>query len=120
MNPTPPDEPTPPLHPGEILRDDFMRPYRLSNRALACAIHVSGTRIAGITRGTAAITADTAHRLGCYFDTSPWFWMNLQVRFDLEKAGQQMPHPNERIVPLPTCVHRAALDVQDGKEWGLW
>ncbi len=97
-----------------------MRPRRLSNRALACAIHVSGTRIAGITRGATAITADTAHRLGCYFNTSPWFWMNLQTRFDLEKAELQVPHPKERIVPLPLDVDPTGLEVQDGKEWGLW
>jgi len=120
MRSTPPNEPTPPLHPGEILRDDFMRPRRLSNRSLACAINASSTRIAGITRCASAIIADTAHRLGCYFNTSPWFWMNLQTRFDLEKAELQVPHPNERIVPLPTCVHSATQEVQDGKEWGLW
>ncbi|WNH52557.1 HigA family addiction module antitoxin [Stenotrophomonas oahuensis] len=120
MSSTPSSEPTPPLHPGEILRDDFMRPRRLSNRALACAIHVSSTRIAGITRGATAITADTAHRLGCYFNTSPWFWMNLQTRFDLEKAELQVPHPKERIVPLPVSVDPTGLEVQDGSEWGLW
>ncbi len=46
--------------------------------------------------------------------------MNLQVRFDLEKAELQVPHPNERIVPLPTCIHATASEVQDGKEWGAW
>jgi len=118
MIPIPPSEQTPPLHPGEILRDDFMRPNRLSNRALACALHVSSTRIAGIVRGTSAITADTAHRLGVYFDTSPWFWMNLQVRFDLEMAELQVPHPTRRIVPLPTSIDPDFSANPEAKEWG--
>ena len=109
-----------PLHPGEILREDFMRPNRLSTRALACALNVSSTRIAGIARGASAITADTAHRLAYYFDTSPWFWMNLQVRFDLEKAELQTPHPAERIVPMPKGIDPAPSEALDGREWGAW
>lgn len=72
-----------------------MRPLKLSGRALACAIGVSHTRIATIASRKAAITADTAIRLGQYFNTSPWFWMNLQVRFDLEMAGVH----TDRILP---------------------
>ncbi len=91
----------PPLHPGDILTEDFMRPLKLSGRALACAIGVSHTRIATIASRKAAITADTAIRLGQYFDTSPWFWMNLQVRFDLETAqvpaGRILPHSCEEV-----------------------
>ncbi|WP_312320772.1 HigA family addiction module antitoxin [Stenotrophomonas sp.] len=113
-------EEIPPLHPGEVLRDDFMRPNRLSIRALACALHVSSTRIAGIVRGTGAITADTALRLACYFDTSPWFWMNLQVRFDLELAEQRIPHSVGRIDPLPTFLERDAASAPESKEWGEW
>ncbi len=76
-----------------------MRPLKLSGRALACAIGVSHTRIATIASRKAAITADTAIRLGHYFDTSPWFWMNLQVRFDLETAQVQAPPATDRIQP---------------------
>lgn len=76
-----------------------MRPLKLSGRALACAIGVSHTRIATIASCKAAITADTAIRLGQYFDTSPWFWMNLQVRFDLEMAQAQAPRATARIQP---------------------
>ncbi len=75
-----------------------MRPLKLSGRALACAIGVSPTRIATIASGKAAITADTAIRLGRYFDTSPWFWMNLQVRFDLESAQVQASETAGRIL----------------------
>lgn len=91
-------EHVPPLHPGDILTEDFMRPLKLSYRALACAIGVSPTRIATIASGKAAVTADTAIRLGRYFDTSPWFWMNLQVRFDLETAQEQASESTERIL----------------------
>ncbi|WP_313458346.1 HigA family addiction module antitoxin [Stenotrophomonas sp.] len=95
----PRSEQIPPLHPGDILTEDFMRPLKLSGRALACAIGVSHTRIATIASRKAAITADTAIRLGQYFDASPWFWMNLQVRFDLEMAeahaGRILPHSCE-------------------------
>lgn len=75
-----------------------MRPLKLSGRALACAIGVSPTHIATIASDKAAITADTAIRLGRYFDTSPWFWMNLQVRFDLESAQGKVSEVTERIL----------------------
>jgi len=110
----------PPLHPGTILLEDFMQPNRLTRRALATALHVSNTRIVSITRGAAAITVDTAIRLGHYFNTSPWFWMNLQVRFDLETAEQQTPGPAECIVPLPYCLDAAVPAAPEGKEWGAW
>lgn len=112
--------PTPPLHPGTILLEDFMQPNRLTRRALADALHVSNTRIVSITRGTAAITIDTAIRLGHYFNTSPWFWMNLQVRFDLEMAEQQTPAPTEHIVPLPQFMDPAVPSDLEVKEWGAW
>ena len=109
-----------PLHPGRILVEDFMRPRNISGRALADALQVSQTRIASITRGTAAISADTAVRLAHYFDTSPWFWMNLQVRFDLQVADRQTPHPAEGIVPLPVLVDPGALAVPESKGWRAW
>ncbi len=110
----------PPLHPGQILVEDFMRPQNISRRALAEALQVSHTRIAGITRGTAAISADTAVRLAHYFDTSPWFWMNLQVRFDLQVADRQMPHPTECIAPLPLLVDPGVLAVPESKGGCVW
>jgi len=74
----------PPIHPGEILREDLMKPARLTAHRLAMALHVPATRIAEIIHERHAITADTAIRLGRYFKTTPRFWLNLQIAYDLE------------------------------------
>ena len=74
----------PPIHPGEILREDYMKPLGLTAHALAMALHVPATRIAEIVHERRAITADTAIRLGRYFKTTPRFWLNLQTAYDLE------------------------------------
>jgi len=74
----------PPIHPGEILREDYMKPLGLTAHRLAMALHVPATRIAEIVHERRAITADTAIRLGRYFKTTPRFWLNLQTAFDLE------------------------------------
>jgi len=113
-------EQVPPLHPGTILAEDFLEPLRLSGRALACALQVSHTRVAMILRGEGAITADTAVRLGRYFDTSPWFWMNLQVRFDLDMAERTTPHPAARIRPADAGSDLAWLGAGRGKEKISW
>ena len=93
-----------PVHPGETLREDFLKPLSLTANRLALELMVPVTRINDITRGKRAITADTALRLSRYFRTTPQFWMNLQANYDLELAedaeGSQI---NERIRP-----HRAA------------
>ena len=73
-----------PVHPGEILREEFLVPLEMSAYALAKAINVPQTRIAEILHERRSITADTAVRLGRFFRTSPDVWMNLQSRFDLE------------------------------------
>lgn len=73
-----------PIHPGEILKEGFLEPHKLSQNALAQAIHVSARRINEIVNAKRAITADTALRLSLFFGTTPDFWMNLQSRFDLE------------------------------------
>lgn len=75
----------PPIHPGELLRED-MDALGLSARALADAIAVPHNRIAAILRGERSITADTALRLATYFGTSADVWMNLQMTYDLKKA----------------------------------
>lgn len=74
--------------PGEILREEFMKPLGLSANALAIALRVPATRIAEILRQDRprAITADTAIRLGRYFGTTPDFWVNLQSAYDLSRA----------------------------------
>jgi antitoxin HigA-1 len=76
----------PPIHPGEILREEFMQPMALSSNALAKAIGVTTARINEIVRERRGITADTALRLARYFGTDAQSWMNLQQRFDLECA----------------------------------
>lgn len=76
----------PPLHPGEMLREDFMKPLGLSSNALALALQVPVTRISEIVRERRGITADTALRLARYFSMSAEFWMRLQMDFDLESA----------------------------------
>ncbi|MDE2007384.1 MAG: HigA family addiction module antidote protein [Rhodospirillales bacterium] len=76
--------------PGEVLAEEFMRPMRLSARALAAAIGVPANRITGILHGTRAITADTALRLARRFGTSAEFWMNLQTAHDLEVAARRI------------------------------
>ncbi len=76
----------PAIHPGETLREDFLKPLGLSVNRLAMELHVPVTRINDIVRGRRAVTANTALRLGRYFGTSPQFWMNLQANYDLERA----------------------------------
>ncbi|HEX8317706.1 HigA family addiction module antitoxin [Longimicrobium sp.] len=74
----------PPIHPGEILREEFMRPLGLSQARLARDIGVPARRIAGIVRGKRTVTAETALRLARFFGTSERFWLNLQAHYDLE------------------------------------
>lgn len=74
-----------PIHPGEILKEEFLKPLELTEYRLAKDIGVPPRRINEIVHGMRAITADTALRLGRYFGISPQFWMNLQTRYDLEK-----------------------------------
>ncbi len=76
----------PPIHPGEVLLEDFMKPLRLSQYGLAKAIGVPPRRINEIVQGKRSITADTALRLGRYYGVSPQSWMNLQTHYDLEIA----------------------------------
>jgi addiction module HigA family antidote len=75
------------LHPGEMLREEFMKPLGLSSNALAMELRVPVTRISEIVRERRGITADTALRLARYFNMSPEFWMRLQMDFDLESAS---------------------------------
>ncbi len=79
-----------PVHPGEILLEDFMKPLGISQYALAKAISVSARRINEIVHANRAITADTALRLGRYFGVDPQSWMNLQSHYDLEMAALEI------------------------------
>jgi addiction module HigA family antidote len=76
----------PPAHPGEVLREDYLKPLGMSQYALAKAIGVPQIRISEIVNGKRAITPDTALRLARYFRTSPEFWIGMQSTHDLEKA----------------------------------
>jgi antitoxin HigA-1 len=78
------------VHPGEILRHDFLEPMEISVYALAQAIKVPRSRVNDIVLGRRGITADTAFRLARYFGTSPEFWINLQARYDLEVADRTL------------------------------
>jgi antitoxin HigA-1 len=89
----------PPMHPGEVLREEFTKPLDLTAYALAKALGVPRTRIERIEREETAITADTAHRLGRYFGTTPQFWLNLQTEYDLRRAAAEMGAALERIEP---------------------
>ena len=75
-----------PIHPGEILREEFMVPLGLSASALATALRINAPRINDIVRERRAITPDTAIRLARYFGTTAQFWLNLQTSFDLKRA----------------------------------
>ena len=79
-----------PIHPGEILREEFLRPFGVSQYRLALDIGVSPRRINEIAHGARAISVDTALRLGKYFSTSPQFWLNLQTHYDLEIMAKRL------------------------------
>jgi antitoxin HigA-1 len=88
----------PPVHPGEILRDDFLEPMKISVYTLAQVIKVPRSRVNDIVLGRRGITTDTALRLARYFGTSPEFWVNLQAHYDLEIASRTLHRKIEREV----------------------
>ena len=88
----------PPIHPGQILREEFLSPLGMSANQLALALRVPATRINEIVNERRGITADTALRLSRYFGTSSKFWMNLQVSWELEVAEDQSGAAVEREV----------------------
>lgn len=95
-----------PVHPGEVLREDFLKPLQITPNRLAMDIHVPATRINAIVNGQRSITVDTAMRLGRYLGTGPEIWMSLQTRYDLDIAKAQIAPTIEREVkPLEavTC-----------------
>jgi len=89
----------PPVHPGEVLREEFLRPMNLSPYIVARAVGVPRTRIERLANEQTAITADTALRLARYFGTSPEFWMGIQTQFDLERAEDELGTKLRRIAP---------------------
>ena len=94
----------PPIHPGEILREDLMIPYGISASRLARDLRVPVTRITDILHGRRSITADTALRPGRYFGNDARFWLNLQTAYDLEVAERRATVDIEReVLPRPAA-----------------
>ena len=89
-----------PVHPGEVLAEEYLAPLGVTQHKLAVAIGVPPRRINEIVHGTRRITADTALRLARYFGTSERFWMNLQGRYDLELERDRLADELDRIRPL--------------------
>lgn len=88
-----------PIHPGEMLREEFMVPLNLSSNALARALGVTPARINDIVRERRGISADTALRLARFFNTSHDFWMNLQAHYDIDCAQDEAGRTIARIKP---------------------
>lgn len=89
-----------PIHPGEVLMEDFVQGFGITQNKLAVSIGVPPRRINEIVHGKRAITADTALRLGKYFGTSAQFWLNLQTHYDLDLAEDRVAAQIEAITPL--------------------
>jgi addiction module HigA family antidote len=86
-----------PVHPGEVLAEEFLKPLGLSANALATKIGVPGNRVSLIVAGKRSVTGDTALRLAAAFGTTPEFWMGLQGRYDLEVAREAFEGGVERV-----------------------
>jgi addiction module HigA family antidote len=95
----------PPIHPGEVLREEFLVPRRLTAYAVARACGVPPTRIVRLVREETPVTADTALRLARVFDTTPAFWMGLQAQYDIETARDAV---GKKIDRLPVLAHETA------------
>ena len=92
-----------PVHPGEILRDEFLEPMALSVYRLAQAVKVPRPRLNDIILGRRGVTIDTALRLGRYFSTTPDFWLNLQTRYELDMADRVLRGKIEQeVMPCDT------------------
>jgi antitoxin HigA-1 len=86
-----------PLHPGEVLREEFMEPLGITAYALAKSCQIERPRLERIVREQQGISADTALRLSKYFGTTPEFWMNLQTRYELETAREEIGEDLDEI-----------------------
>ena len=99
-----------PVHPGEILRDEFLTPMGISVYRLAQAIKVSRPRLNDIVLGRRGVTTDTALRLGRYFGMTPEFWINLQTRYDLDIAEHTIRRQIEQEVEPHAALDATVLD----------
>jgi addiction module HigA family antidote len=100
------EELLPPVHPGEVLREDFMKPHKLTVNKLALELHVPATRIGEIVHERRRITAETALRLARYFHTNAEFWLNLQNFYDLEVSRR-----SGKTSEIERQVHPATAEV---------
>lgn len=91
------------IHPGEVLLEDFIEGFGITQNKLAVSIGVPPRRINEIVHGKRGITADTAMRLARYFGTSAEFWMNLQAQYELRIQGRDLAAQLDRIEPLRTA-----------------
>jgi len=98
----------PNIHPGEVLREEFLTPLNISQYRLAKDIGVPQTRIAAIIKQARSITPDTALRLAKYFGTTPQFWLNLQAEYDLEELRRTNAHVLAKIQPTSTIREAAS------------
>ncbi len=78
------------IHPGEILREEYMKPLGLSSRKLASLLQIPASRVNDIVLERRGITAETALRLAHYFSTTPKFWLNMQISYELKKAEEEL------------------------------
>jgi addiction module HigA family antidote len=90
----------PPIHPGEVLREEFLVPLQLSPLAVARIVGVPRTRIERLVKEKTAMTADTALRLAKAFGTTPAFWMGLQAQYDIERAEDEVGTRLNKIAPI--------------------
>jgi addiction module HigA family antidote len=94
-----------PVHPGEILLEDFLKPLRISQYRLAREIHVPARRVNEIALRRRGVSADTALRFGRYFNTTPQFWLNLQTHYELDQARLSSAREIEKTIhPLPKAA----------------
>ena len=90
-----------PIHPGEILREEYLEPLGMTPNALAIALRVPAPRINDVVRERRGVSPDTAMRLAVYFKTTPLFWMNLQAAYDLRKAeGEGWERISREVTPI--------------------
>ncbi len=98
-----------PIHPGEIIKEEYLEPLNMSVNALAIALRVPASRINDVVRQKRGVSIDTALRLARYFNTTAHFWMNLQISYVLKMAKQNMTRIEDEIIPLQTAVALFAL-----------
>jgi addiction module HigA family antidote len=109
-----------PIHPGEILKTAFLDELDVTAYALAKALHVPANRITGIINGERSITADTALRLARFFGTTPTFWLNLQIQYDLAEIGRRDMGRIEQEVQRSAEASAHAMKLIGGSRSRRW